>query len=87
MTTIDTERFLNVQQLGAKENREWFFVHYRIDGDRLTLRFVEDELFGSTPFASTEALQGFVRTNLTDPRLYTSDDTERPEMSWQKADS
>ena len=87
VTTIDGERFLNVQQLGEKDDREWLFVQYRVDGNRLVLRVLEDTLFGTAPFATSEALRSFLRRNLADPRLYSSDDTGRPEMTWQRADA
>jgi len=87
VTGIDGERFLNVQQLGEKDNRDWLFVRYRIDGNRLVLRVVEDTLFGTSPFASSEALRSFVGRNLTDPRLYSTDDSDNSEMTWQRADA
>jgi len=87
VTVIDTERFLNVRQLGTGEDQEWYFARYKFDGDRLLLRLVDDALFGSTRFASAAALRDFVRRNLSDPRLFESDDPEQPDMVWQREEA
>jgi hypothetical protein len=86
MTTIEHERFLNVQQLGADENRQWYFARYGIRDGRLYLSLVDDALFASRSFASSEALRDFIRKNLADPRLYAGDDNEQPETAWQKVE-
>jgi hypothetical protein len=84
VTTIDTEDFLNVQELGGKETGAWNVAHYRIDGDHLDMRLLDDELFGKTTYDTPQDFQAFVRRNLADPRLYgSSEDT----MSWQRAGS
>ena len=86
VTTIDAERFLNVQQLGEDESRQWTFARYRIRDGRMYLSLVEETLFESRSFASPEALRDFVRRNLADPRLYAGDNNEQPETAWQKAE-
>jgi hypothetical protein len=87
VTVIDSEKFLNVRELGEKADGEWFFVNYRVADGRLVLRVLEDELFGKTPFATSEALRSFVQRSLADPRLYSTDDTGQPEMTLQRADT
>jgi hypothetical protein len=64
VSTVDGEKFLNIQ------DEEWILVNYRVSGDLLQLRLVDDELFESRTFASPEDLRDFVRQNLADPRLY-----------------
>jgi hypothetical protein len=88
VTVIEGEKFLNVRQLDEKADQGWFFVNYRIEGSRLVLRVVEEELFGTTPFATSQALRSFVQRNLADPRLYSAGDTDRPSgMIWQRAET
>lgn len=86
VTTIERERFLNVQQLGEDVSRQWNFARYSIRDGRMYLSLVDDALFESRSFASSEALRDFVRSNLADPRLYTGDDNEQPETAWQKVE-
>ena len=64
VSTVDGEKFLNIR------DEEWILVNYRVSGDLLQLRLVDDELFESRTFASPEDLRAFVRQNLADPRLY-----------------
>jgi hypothetical protein len=87
VTAIGAEKFLNVRQLGEAGDQEWLFVNYRIDGGRLVLRIMEDELFGTTSFATPEALRSFVLRNLADPRLYSTGETEEPAMTWQRVET
>ena len=86
ITLIEHERFLNVQQLGEDENSQWNFARYSLRDGRLYLSLVDDALFASKSFASSDALRDFIRKNLADPRLYAVDDNEQPEMAWQKAE-
>jgi hypothetical protein len=87
VTAIGGEKFLNVRQLGEEGDPEWLFVNYRIEGGRLVLRIMEDELFGQASFATSEALANFVRRNLADPRLYSSDDIDAPAMTWLRVET
>ena len=64
VSTVDGEKFLNIR------DEEWILVNYRVSGDLLQLRLVDDQLFESRTFASPEDLRAFVRQNLADPRLY-----------------
>jgi len=86
VTTIDAEHFLNLQQLGEDENRQWNFARYSIRDGRMYLSLVDDALFASRSFASSEALQDFIRKNLADPKLYAGDDNEQPETAWEKVE-
>ncbi len=79
-TAVGQEKFLNVRELGGDEGAQWYFARYRIAGDTLSLRLVDDSLFGSKSFATGEALRGFVRDNLADPRLYGNPDDQSPDM-------
>ena len=85
VTTIEHERFLNVQQLGEDESRQWYFARYRISDGRMILSLVDDALFASRSFASSEVLRDFIKKNLADPRLF-GDDNEPPDMAWQKVE-
>jgi hypothetical protein len=75
---IGGQRFLSLQD--TAEGGQWFFANYRIRGDRLLLRLVDDELFESRSFASPADLRDFVLQNLDDPRLYGSQNEE--EWDW-----
>jgi hypothetical protein len=75
VTELDGERFLNVR------DEQWFLVNYRIEGGRLMLRIVDDELFESSSFASPEELRDFMRQNLADPRLYGA--ANGPDWDWE----
>jgi len=84
VTVIDGERFLNSRELGTADSRSWSYVNYRVARDTLSLRFVDDEIFSSRTFASSESLREFVRAHLHDPRLYSSDKGAAV-MEWQRA--
>lgn len=84
VTNIERERFLNIQELGPGTSRVWSFANYHITGDALSLRFVDDALFSTQTFSSSDALREFVRKNLRDPRLYASDDGKESVMNWQR---
>jgi hypothetical protein len=84
VTDIEGERFLNSKELGAKTGRSWSFANYRINGDTLSLRFVDDAIFASQTFDSSDALREFVRRNLHDPRLYATDEGKESVMRWQR---
>ena len=86
VTAIEGEHFLNVQQLGEDDSRQWNFARYSIRDGRMYLSLVDDALFASRSFASSEALQDFIRKNLADPKLYAGDDNEQPETAWEKVE-
>ena len=70
VTVIKDERFLNVQEIeDTPDERGWFFVHYTLSGDTLTMRIVDDKLF-TKPFTSSRALYSFVKKNLQNKDLY-----------------
>ena len=85
VTGIGSERFLNLRQLSAAEDQQWYFARYAIDGDRMALRLVDDTLFGTALFETSAGLQDFVRQRLADPRLYGADETERQDMVWYRS--
>jgi hypothetical protein len=74
VSAIGDEVFLNLQD--TAEGGQWFFANYRIAGGWLLLRLVDDELFESKTFASSEDLRAFVLQNLADPRLYGGEQGE-----------
>jgi hypothetical protein len=78
VSALGDEVFLSLQD--TAEGGQWFFANYRILGGRLLLRLVDDELFESQTFASSEALRAFVLQNLADPRLYGGEQGE--EWDW-----
>ncbi len=84
VTVIDGERFLNARELDSPDNRSWSYVNYRLAGDTMSLRFVDDEIFSSHTFSSSDALRELVREHLHDPRLYSSD-RGTSVMEWQRA--
>jgi len=84
VTPIDTERFLNIQELGQGAGRSWSFANYHISGDTLLLRFVDDGLFSSAVFSSSDALRDFIRAHLRDPKLYAGADGTEAAMKWQR---
>ena len=70
VTVIKDERFLNVQEIeDTLDERGWFFVHYALSGDTLTMRIVDDKLF-TKPFTSSRALSSFIKKNLDNKDLY-----------------
>ncbi len=71
---LEGERFLNVR------DEQWFLVNYRVEGGRLLLRVVDDELFESKSFTSPEELRAFVSQNLANPHLYGGE--SEPEWDW-----
>lgn len=83
-TIVNGERFLNLQELREDGEVEWYFARYRVEGDVLTLRLVDDALFGSRTFASSDALRTFVQQNLDDPKLYGGTETEEPPLVWHR---
>ncbi len=86
VTVIDGVSFLNMQELGAQAAREWSYASYRIEGKTLSLRFVDDGLFGSRTFDSSEAFREFIRKNLKSPGLYVSDSGQDTLMKFTKAE-
>jgi len=77
VAVIDGEGFLSVQDEGL-----WFLTNYRVAGDRLLLRLVDDALFESRSFGSPEALRSFVRAHLGDPRLFGEAEGGDGEAQW-----
>jgi len=74
VSELEGERFLNI-----RDARQYFYARYKVQGDRLLLRIVDEELFEGKTFSSTEELRAFVRANLTDPRLYAGEDCQELE--------
>ena len=62
------ERFLNLRE--EAESGRWYFANYRLEGDRLLLRLVDDELFEGQELPGPAELRDFLRLHLDDPRLY-----------------
>ena len=83
-TVIGDERFLSVQELGTGGSRAWSYANYRVSGNTLSLRFVDEALFSSQAFDSSDALREFFRRNLHNPRLYMGDEGAESVMSWQR---
>jgi hypothetical protein len=78
VSAVGGERFLNLRDAG--ESGQWYFANYRLDGDRLRLRLVDDELFESRVLSSSSELRAFLQRHLDDPRLYGGQGAE--EWDW-----
>ncbi len=84
VTSIGTQRFLNVQELGTGDSG-WFFARYEIVQGRMRLSVVDDGLFEERAFASSAELLEFFRAHLSDPRLYTPEGDTPMESTWERA--
>jgi hypothetical protein len=79
LTEIGGERFLNIRELGA-DDEPWYFALYMIEGNQCTLTFIDDGLFDSRTFGSTEERRQFIYEHLADPLLYASEGNRPMEM-------
>ena len=79
LTVIGGERFLNIRELGS-DDVPWYFARCTMEGDRCTLTFVDDGLFGSRAPGSAEDRREVIRTHLADPLLYAAEGREPLEM-------
>jgi hypothetical protein len=68
VSAIGAERFLNLRD--TAETGLWYFANYRLDGRRLQLRLVVEELFESQRLPDAGQLRAFLQRHLDDPRLY-----------------
>jgi hypothetical protein len=68
-SSIGTERFLNVRELGAGGG-SWNFLNYRVEAGKLVLRIVDDALFQAEGLGSADELALAVGRRLADPLLY-----------------
>ncbi len=84
-TPIGGERFLNIQELKDDGAPQWYFARYRVSGDTLSLRMIDDALFGSKTFSSSQELRDFVAAHLTDPGLFGSPQDETPDLVLTRA--
>jgi hypothetical protein len=78
ISVVGEERFLNLREEG--ETERWYFANYRLEGDWLRLRLVDDELFASRVVSGAEERRAFLERHLEDPRLYGAQDAE--EWDW-----
>jgi len=83
VTGVAGELFLNLRDMA--EAGRWYFANFRLRGDRLRLRLVDDELVGSQTFASAEELLAFLQRNLDDPRLYGGQEAEQWDWVLERA--
>jgi hypothetical protein len=86
VTTVGTQRFLNVRELGS-EDSGWFFARYEIGQGRMRLSIVDDGLFAERSFSSSADLLEFFRAHLSDPRLYTPEGDTPTESTWERVAS
>ena len=86
VTSIGTQRFLNVQELGGGDSG-WFFARYEIILQRLRMTIVDDGLFGESTFASPADLREFFRAHLADPLLYAPEGDKPMETTWERTPS
>jgi hypothetical protein len=81
---IAGERFLNVRELRAGASG-WYILRYRIEGDELLMRLVDDALLGGASPAGSAELRAFVERNLDKPELYGTRQGEASgEMKWRR---
>ncbi len=85
VTSIGPARFLNVHEEGGG-GEGWYFIRYRIEGDRLFLHVVDDALFPSSSL-SQEGLRGTILQHLEDPRLYGDEPGQSTEVVWERPGS
>ena len=83
VTAVEGEKFLNLRETPGSQGEEWYFANYRLENGRLLLRLVDDALFESHSFASSEELRAFIRANLKDPRLYGGEPEPGQEWDWE----
>jgi hypothetical protein len=83
VTSVGTQRFLNVQELGANDPG-WFFARYEIVQGRMRMLVVDDGLFGDRTFASSADLLEFFRSNLSNSRLYAPEGDGPMESTWER---
>ena len=83
VTTVGSQRFLNLQELGTSEPG-WFFARFDLEGDHLRLAIVDDTLFQNRSFASSAELAGFLRAHLSDPRLYGAEGEHPSEAALER---
>lgn len=83
VTAVDGDKFLNLRETPGSQGEEWYFANYRIENGRLLLRLVDDALFESRSFASSEELRAFIRANLKDPRLYAGEPEAGQGWDWE----
>lgn len=86
ITVIDGVSFLNMQELGIHASRDWSYASYRIEGTALSLRFIDDSLFASRTFDSSDALREFISRNLRTPGLYVNDNGQDTLMKFTRAE-
>jgi hypothetical protein len=68
VSAIGSERFLSLRD--TAETGLWYFANYRLEGQRLQLRLVAEELFESQSLSDAGELRAFLQRHLDDPRLY-----------------
>ena len=83
VTAVDGQKFLNLRETPGSPGEEWYYANYRSEDGRLLLRLVDDALFESRSFASSEELRAFIRANLKDPRLYGSEPDPGQDWDWE----
>jgi hypothetical protein len=86
VTWVGPAGFLNVQEIGGDEEG-WYFVRYRVDGDRLFLHVVDEALFASVSSPTPEDLQRIILQHLEDPGLYGDEPGQSTEAIWERAGS
>lgn len=83
VTEVGPERFLSVQELGARDT-SWFFARFQVARDRLRLTVVDEALFEKRSFASPADLREFIRAHLGDPLLYAAAGDTPMESAWER---
>jgi hypothetical protein len=86
VTLVGPAGFLNVREIGG-DGEGWYFVRYRIDGDRLLLHVVDEALFASASSPTPDDLRGIILQHLEDPALYGDEPGQSTEAVWERAGS
>jgi hypothetical protein len=73
VTTIDKEKFLNIQEIkGTYEKRAWMFINYSTANCILSYKIVDDEVIKKNRknLSSSKELYAFIKENLENNNLY-----------------
>jgi hypothetical protein len=81
VTRLGTADFLNVLDTGSGSS--WFFIRYRLDGDALSLRVVDEALFKDVSLSGQDELREFMGDHADDPLLY-GEPGDAQEMLWRR---
>jgi hypothetical protein len=83
-TPVGEDTFLNISEVGKPGDVEWTLARYRVEGDRMYMRLVDDELLGTRKFSGPDELRGFLQAHVEDPALWVTGSKGDMDMAWQR---